>query len=114
MAIVLRRGDEGVRPRKRPAKLAPTAGVKFAVRAWEIRGLRGRKGAADLSSSEARRRVKKRKSRRWKSRMREKEAAVRALPCFGGGGAVALHWRLALEVYTERVSLTMLRRFSSS
>lgn len=56
-----------------PAKLAPTAGAYFDVNVLDVRGLRFRKGFDSSVISWARRRVKKRKSRRWKRRIVDRD-----------------------------------------
>jgi hypothetical protein len=59
----------GYTPNANPAKEAPTAGAYGEVSVLAVVGLRCRKGAADGSRRWARRRVKKRKSIRYISRI---------------------------------------------
>jgi hypothetical protein len=83
MATLIRSCEAGHTPRKSPDSAAPTAGVYRDVKPRLMRGLRRRKGRAEGSSNEARRRRKKRYSRRWKSRIRESEADRRRCDALG-------------------------------
>ena len=83
MATLMRNCEAGHTPRKSPDSAAPIAGVYRDVKPRLMRGLRRRKGRAEGSSNEARRRMKKRYSRRWKSRIRESEADSRTCDALG-------------------------------
>lgn len=61
----------------KPAKLAPTAGANRDVRVCEVRGLRRLKGCASGVRRCARSRVKKRKSRRCRRRMDDRDRESR-------------------------------------
>lgn len=82
IATLIRSCDAGHTPRKSPDSAAPTAGVYREVKPRLIRGLRRRKGRAEGSSNEARRRRKKRCRRRWNSRIRDNEADMRRWDAF--------------------------------
>jgi hypothetical protein len=56
-----------------PARLAPTAGAKVEVNVLLVRGFRFRNGFASTVKRCARRRVKNRKSKRWKRRIVDSE-----------------------------------------
>ena len=71
--IVRRVWSAAERPRRRPEREAPRAGVTVEVRMLDVIGFRRRKGEASWERRELRRRMKKRWRRRWKKRMRERE-----------------------------------------
>lgn len=85
MAIDIRSWSPGYTARKNPAKLEPIAGASLEVSDFEMRGFRRRKGFASCVRRLSRRRMKKRRSNRWKSRMRDNEHVKRTLGDFHTG-----------------------------